>query len=85
MVDLADPWGNISEKNLPLDMVYEVLKENESFFKRIAKIQDDTKMQIELKAFGIDGIKDGNMFIKEKDDHGHDVEKKVTCFQDKNK
>lgn len=80
MVDIADPWGNISEKDIPIDSLYQLLKEN-TLFKRIAKISDDAQMSEELKLFGVDAIKDGDMYIKQKDDHGHDSEKKVTCFQ----
>ena len=83
MVDIADPWGNISERNIPIDSLYKLLKDN-SLFKRIAKIPDDAHMVNELKSFDIDGLKDGKLFIKTKDDHGHDTEKTVTCFNGKN-
>lgn len=83
MVDIADPWGNISEKNIPIDSLYQLLKDN-SLFKRIAKIPDDAHMVNELKSFDIDGLKDGKLFIKSKDDHGHHTEKTVTCFKGKN-
>jgi hypothetical protein len=41
-------------------------------------------MTNELKEFGIDGLKDGSLFMKIKDDHGHEIEKIVTCFDGKN-
>ncbi len=81
MVDLVDPWGNISERNLPLDQVYQVLQQNPSLFKRIAKIKDDTQMLDLLKWFGVDALKEGNMYIRQKDDHGHLKDKQITTFQ----
>lgn len=56
--------------------------ENSQGFKRVSKISDDTELVRELGKFGVDGVKDGNPFIKSKDSHGKEEEKNITCFAD---
>lgn len=82
-VDLVDPSGHVAETNLPLEQVFGVIAST-PWFKRIAKIKDDSDMLKELKEFGLDSqaeLKDGQLIVKETDDHGHEKEKKITCFE----
>jgi hypothetical protein len=81
-VDLVDSSGGELEKWLPLADLYSLLAST-PWFSRIAKIKNDEDMSDELKDFWLssDGkLKDGKLSIKEKDDHGHEKEKEISCF-----
>ncbi len=80
-VDLMASNGFIL-KNQDVAMIYEVLRSSGNF-ERIGKFTSDADILTGLKWFSLDcdaELKDGQLIVKEKDDHEHVHEKKITCF-----
>ncbi len=72
-------------RNQKISDVYAVLSETPGFT-RIGKVDTDKEMTDQLKEFGLGTaweLNDGQLIVKEKDDHGHEIEKKITCFESK--
>jgi hypothetical protein len=89
-VDLIDPWGNKSEKNISLSTLYAYLQTVR--FRRIHKITNEIDMLHALQECGVAGdteIKDGRLMAKVSSHDNHDdahgkhddtKEREITCF-----